>query len=203
MSTRRSTDEVRALLIGAARELFGAQGYDATTTRQIASRAGVSEPLLFNHYGSKRNLFDAAVMEPFADLIEQYKAAWRSERAESSSESLVHDFVSRLFGLARTNRPLLLSLALNRAAGSRTEGADLLDELAGSLQSLRELAPRMKDARLNHLDAPATTAAVAGMVFGVALLDDLLFPADMAPLEDSELIGEIATLTMHGIAHRE
>jgi len=203
MSTRRSTDEVRALLIGAARELFGAQGYDATTTRQIATRAGVSEPLLFNHYGSKRNLFAAAVVEPFADLVEQYKAAWRSERAETSSESLVHDFVTRLFRLAHTNRPLLLSLALNRAAGSRTEGADLLDELAGSLQSLRELAPRMKDARLNHLDAPATTAAVAGMVFGVALLGDLLFPADMVPLEESELIGEIATLTMHGIAHRE
>jgi len=200
---RRSTDEVRALLIGAARELFGVQGYDATTTKQIASRAGVSEPLLFNHYGTKQQLFDAAILEPFADLIEEYKAAWRSDLAESSSDLLVRDFVSRLFRLARTNRPLLLSLALQRAAGNRAEGTDPLDELAGLLQSLRELAPRMKDARLNHLDAPVTTAAVAGMVFGVALLDDLLFPSDMARPADVELVGEIATLTMHGIAHRE
>jgi len=68
---------------------------------------------------------------------------------------------------------------------------------------LRELAPRMEDARLKHLDAPVTTAAVAGMVFGVALLDGLLFPSDMPPPGDGELIGEIATVTMHGIAHRE
>ena len=200
---RRSTDEVRALLMGAARELFQSQGYEATTTKQIASRAGVSEPLLFNHYGNKRQLFEAAILEPFADLIEQYKQAWRSDLAESDSELLVHDFVSRLFGLARANRPLLLSLALHRTGGNRGDGEHLLDELAGLLQSLRELAPRMKDARLNNLDAPVTTAAVAGMVFGVALLDDLLFPSEMALPGEDELVSEIATLTMHGIAHRD
>lgn len=200
---RRSTDEVRALLMGAARELFQGQGYDATTTKQIASRAGVSEPLLFNHYGNKRQLFEAAILEPFVDLIDEYKAAWRSDLAESSSEMLVRDFVSRLFALARANRTLLLSLALHRAGGDRAAGVHLLDELAGLLQSLRELAPRMTDAHLNNLDAPVTTAAVAGMVFGVALLDDLLFPSEMALPGDDELISEIATLTMHGIAHRE
>jgi AcrR family transcriptional regulator len=200
---RRSTDEVRALLMGAARELFQGQGYDATTTKQIASRAGVSEPLLFNHYGNKRQLFEAAILAPFVELIDQYKAAWRSDLAESSSEMLVRDFVSRLFGLARANRTLLLSLALHRTGGDRAAGAHLLDELAGLLQSLRELAPRMEDAHLNNLDAPVTTAAVAGMIFGVALLDELLFPSEMSLPGEDELISEIATLTMHGIAHRQ
>ncbi|MBE2900698.1 TetR/AcrR family transcriptional regulator [Methanothermobacter thermautotrophicus] len=40
----------------AARELFIKKGYRGTTTREIASRAGVSEVTVFRKFGSKKNL---------------------------------------------------------------------------------------------------------------------------------------------------
>jgi len=51
---RRSTDEVRELLLGAARELFTANGYDATSTRDICTRAGVARNLLFSNFENKQ-----------------------------------------------------------------------------------------------------------------------------------------------------
>ncbi len=54
---------VTARLRQSARELFLAQGYLATTTKEIAGAAGVSERTLFNCYSTKAALLRAAVIE--------------------------------------------------------------------------------------------------------------------------------------------
>src|SRR5690349_25179007 len=55
----RSGAEARARLREAALDLYGEQGYEATTTVQIAARAGVTERTYFRHFADKREvLFD-------------------------------------------------------------------------------------------------------------------------------------------------
>jgi len=55
----RSGDQARARLREAALELYDQQGYDDTTTAQIAARAGVTERTYFRHFADKREvLFD-------------------------------------------------------------------------------------------------------------------------------------------------
>jgi AcrR family transcriptional regulator len=55
----RSGEDARRRLQQAALELFGERGYDATTTAQIAARAGVTERTFFRHFPDKREaLFD-------------------------------------------------------------------------------------------------------------------------------------------------
>jgi AcrR family transcriptional regulator len=49
----------RAAVIAAARELFLAQGYGATTVDQVAHRAGVSKPTVFTAVGNKATLLSA------------------------------------------------------------------------------------------------------------------------------------------------
>jgi AcrR family transcriptional regulator len=49
-----------AILIAAV-ELFSAKGFAATTTKEIAARAGVSEGLIFKHYTSKEELLTVVV----------------------------------------------------------------------------------------------------------------------------------------------
>ncbi|AEA24912.1 TetR family transcriptional regulator [Pseudonocardia benzenivorans] len=59
----------RALLV-AARELFAAVGYDATTVRAVAERAGVNQALLFRHFGNKEGLFAEALSGEAMALLE-------------------------------------------------------------------------------------------------------------------------------------
>lgn len=62
-------------IIKAARELFSTKGYAATTTKDIASSAGISEVTLFRHFESKRNLFHEALHSTLEDntLINFYE----------------------------------------------------------------------------------------------------------------------------------
>jgi len=74
---RRPPGEARRLLLDAARELFARKDYRSTTTREIAESAGVTEYLLFRHFGSKAGLFLACYKRAVATL-----PAWLDAPAE-------------------------------------------------------------------------------------------------------------------------
>jgi AcrR family transcriptional regulator len=52
-------EATRAALIGAARELFGEQGYADTSTDEVVARAGVTKGALYHHFHGKEDLFRA------------------------------------------------------------------------------------------------------------------------------------------------
>lgn len=54
---RLSADERRRQLFDVALQLFAERGYDAATMDEIAERAGVTKPLLYQHFSSKRALY--------------------------------------------------------------------------------------------------------------------------------------------------
>jgi AcrR family transcriptional regulator len=64
--TRTTTDQ----LVSAARELFAAEGYDATYLDAVVERAGVTKGALYHHFDGKRALF-AAVYEAEQRSIKQ------------------------------------------------------------------------------------------------------------------------------------
>lgn len=63
----------RAQLLQAAREIFVAQGYHATAMADIAERAGVSKPVLYQHFSSKLELYLALLEEQIDRLIQRIR----------------------------------------------------------------------------------------------------------------------------------
>jgi AcrR family transcriptional regulator len=57
-------------ITAAARQMFGAQGYDATTIRAVAEEAGVDPSLVLYFFKSKDQLFAACVQWPFDPAVE-------------------------------------------------------------------------------------------------------------------------------------
>ncbi|GAA0611299.1 TetR/AcrR family transcriptional regulator [Sporichthya brevicatena] len=53
--------EREALMLDVAEQIFGEQGYQASSMDEIAARAGVSKPMLYHYYGSKERLFLACL----------------------------------------------------------------------------------------------------------------------------------------------
>jgi AcrR family transcriptional regulator len=66
----RDADGTRRALIAAARELFACDGFDRTTVRGIADRAGVNQALLFRYFGTKQGLFDEAIRGEALTLLD-------------------------------------------------------------------------------------------------------------------------------------
>ena len=96
--------ERRAVVIEAAGRLFGERGYEATRLDDIAAAAGVTKPIVYRHFDSKRALYLAllerhredlatfatlvptegsaeerlrAVLEAWLDYVEAHSYAWR------------------------------------------------------------------------------------------------------------------------------
>jgi AcrR family transcriptional regulator len=63
-----SADATRDSILTAALELFSDVSFDGATTRQIAARARVTQPLVNYHFRSKEELWQAAVDRLFAEL---------------------------------------------------------------------------------------------------------------------------------------
>lgn len=67
-ATRPSADATRERILAAALDLFSEQSFDGATTRDIAARAGVTQPLLNYHFSSKEELWRLAVDGLFEEL---------------------------------------------------------------------------------------------------------------------------------------
>jgi len=196
--SRRTTEEVRERLLDAARELFLANGYDATSTRQIAARAGVAEKVLFGNFASKAGIFDAAFVEPFAELADRYVATWDRDASTSTIAERISSFVSRLYDLAHQYRTVLRGALARQAADDSDAHSEIVQHLARTIQSLM----RIEQQELPEVDQNAAVIATSGMVFGVVLLDEMLTPQRQRRPSRKRLEAEMTKLILHGVLHR-
>src|SRR5687767_1549876 len=73
--TRLARPARRKQLLGAAHELFVAHGYHAAAMDDIAERAGVSKPVLYQHFPSKLELYCALLDQHADDLLAKVRRA--------------------------------------------------------------------------------------------------------------------------------
>jgi AcrR family transcriptional regulator len=75
---RRDSNQTKIRIIDAAMDLFAAQGYAQAGLREIAARAGVAVSLLPQHFGSKADLFEAAMLDAMSrsTILEVPKKEW-------------------------------------------------------------------------------------------------------------------------------
>jgi len=81
-ATRLPAAERREALIETAIRVFSDGSYRGTTTAEIARAAGISEPILYRHFASKRDLYLAALDHVWGDM----RASW--EHALESTDNV-------------------------------------------------------------------------------------------------------------------
>ncbi|WP_293049039.1 TetR/AcrR family transcriptional regulator [Mycobacterium sp.] len=196
---RRSSEEVRSAILQSARELFDSRGYQATTMGLVSENAGVSKRLIFSNFGSKAELFTAAVTAPFSRVVAEYVDSWLVDSHGLSVEQRVDRFVNDLYGLAHQHRRALLTAVteMNNPAPARD---NVLDELARSFQ--QSLALGTSD-DLAGLDIAAMVPSVIGMIVGAAVLDPLFFPSGTRRPSRKRITDEMRTLLIAGVLKRD
>lgn len=92
----------RAVILAAAAEVFASAGYDRASMRTVAASAGITTPVLYDHFGSKAELF-AALVESQADaLISQWERVGHGV-ADGSAEDLFRCTIEAIFTWVETN----------------------------------------------------------------------------------------------------
>ena len=139
---RYTADERRAEVIEAAVRAFASGGLAGTSTEEIARLAGVSQPYLFRLFGTKRELFLAAVERAFGRIAESFEAAARHP-ADDAPEGMSPVLLAqgRAYGDLLRDRSLLrLQLHAFAACDDPEVRAYVRRRFSGIVQRVAELS---------------------------------------------------------------
>ena len=177
--TRLPRDERRAQLLVAALEIFTAAGYHSAAMDEIADRAGVSKPVLYQHFSSKLELYLAVLDIHIELLVTQIQNAIASSPDNASRVKATVDTYYSFIDNGGDSYRLLFENDMNS-----------------------EPAVRERLNRMTHDCAEAVSTAIsqdtgipkeASMLIGVALMGCAQVTARHWLERESQLTGEQAT----------
>jgi AcrR family transcriptional regulator len=156
---RLTGSERRAQLIEVGRTLFAKRGYEATSMEEIADRAKVSKPIVYEHFGGKEGLYAVVVdremdyvVRRIVEAISTGSPRERIERATLAFLTYVRDQPDG-FAVLSQDSPL---------ASTRGRLSSLLNDLAERVGDV--FATSFKQAGYDPKTAPIYAHALVGMV---------------------------------------
>jgi AcrR family transcriptional regulator len=191
VGARLRAAERRAQLLEVARRLFARDGYRGASMEAIAEAAGVTKPVVYQHFPSKRALYEALLAVDLGRLTDELEDAF--SQAEGNAERLRRGFRAYLdfvdahedaFRLLFTEALALEADFQRRVAGFRAWVAERVAAIIAAEAGLAE--PR----------ARALAAAIVGMAESAAGW----WLAERRPLPVADLADELAGLAWKGFA---
>ncbi len=196
---RLSGAERRSAIVDSAVDLFSELGFRGTTTRELAAAVGVSEPVLYQHFATKRALYDAILETKTADggpgteeeLVSLSQTGSNRALFTRLAEMLL-DFYMRDPRYAR----LLMFSALEKHELSRLFYERHVACFYGFLT--RHLQRQMDAGVFRKMDPLVAARAFAGMVAHQGLIFSVLRPGDL-PAPPPVIIQTLVDLFLGGI----
>jgi AcrR family transcriptional regulator len=191
-------------MLAAAHDEFCERGYARATTRAIAERAGVAEPLLFRHFGSKAALFNEVVFGPIRAFVLEWEKFDAEVGSDYAEEALARQFVSGLYDLLKENQGLIITYLATSVF--EPEVLDKLDDLPAFLEVI-QVMDRLTDKRA-ETDRPRGRRSTPkiktrvherinfGSVVAAALFDDLIFAATPTRPTRDQVVDELARIAV-------
>lgn len=128
---RMTAIQRREQLIGVARSIFAEKGYDATSVEEIAKRAGVTKPIVYEHFGGKQGVYAVIVDREVQNLTGALTAALQTQ---GSSRVILERAALALLGYIESNPDGFQVLV--RDAPSDEESTGVSTQRQGSFSSI-------------------------------------------------------------------
>jgi len=158
--SRMTGRERREQLIGIGRKLFADKGFEATTVEEIAAQAGVSKPVVYEHFGGKEGLYAVVVDRELQSLLESITGALDSA---GTSRQLIERAALALLDYIETSTDGFRILVRDSPPGQQTGTfASLMSDVASQVEYILEA--QFKRRRLDTKAAPMYAQMLVGMV---------------------------------------
>ncbi|MEV7796511.1 TetR family transcriptional regulator [Streptomyces sp. NPDC087512] len=178
---RTESAGTRDRILDAAREEFSERGYAKTSVRGIAKAAGVDSALVHHYFGTKEQVFEAAIEVAFAPALAAPEAIGDAPLDEVGERFT--RFVLGLWENPATRAPLL---AIVRSAVDNDTAAAVFRRMI-SAQLLRRIA-----AQLDLPDAELRAELAAAQLVGCAMLRYVIKVEPLASADPERIIARLA-----------
>jgi AcrR family transcriptional regulator len=197
---RMTSDERRAVILEAAIKLFSERGFRGTTTRALAEAVGVTEPVLYEHFESKRELYEAIVEVKSREGLAQAMALLQPLADAGDDRALfiaLGEFVlGRCYTEDRAYTRLLLLAALEDPALGQVfyeRQRDSREALAGYV------AERIQSGVFREVDPKVAVRAFIGMLSHHGM-SRMLYHDEFIRSDIHEIADQMADLFLNGIS---
>jgi len=196
---RLPASDRRRQLLETALDLFSRKGFDGTTTKEIASAAGVTEAIIFRHFPSKQALYTAVIdFHHEGGEFEEWLARWKHYMDRNDDEGLIHAIVECVISKYRTDarvQRVLLFAALEghelALEHNRQRSYPIFELL------LQYVTRRQSEGALRDYSPGAIVAAAAGMAVHYGMMTELF--GFKTGADDSQVASTFTRIIMDGI----
>lgn len=155
-----SGTERREQLIGVGRSIFAERGFEATTVEEIAAKAGVSKPVVYEHFGGKEGLYAVVVDREMGTLL---GAVTTALSGGGTTRAVVESAAMALLDYIESSTDGFRILVRDSPAGQSTGSfASLIGDIATQVEHL--LAAEFHARKLDPKAAPIYAQMLVGMV---------------------------------------
>lgn len=157
---RMTSHERREQLIAVARAVFGSKTFEAATVEEIAAEAGVSKPVVYEHFGGKEGLYAVVVDREVNTLLDAIRTSLTTPQGPRQTlEAATIAFLDYV----ETNSDGFRILGRDSAVGSGSGSfATILNDIASEVEGI--LADQFRDSELDPKMAPMYAQMLTGMV---------------------------------------
>jgi AcrR family transcriptional regulator len=149
----------REQLIVIARALFAQKGYEGTSVEEIAARAEVSKPVVYEHFGGKEGLYAVVVDREVRSLLDTVTASLTAGRAHELVEQAALALLDYIESSSDGFRILVRDSPVGSSSGSFVS---ILSDVGTRVEHI--LAEEFKRRELDPKNAPMYAQMLVGMV---------------------------------------
>jgi len=190
---RMTGAERREQLLDIGRTLFAERGYEGTSVEEIAAKAGVSKPVVYEHFGGKEGLYAVVVDREMRQLLDMVTGALTAGHPRELLEQAAFALLDYIETFTDGFRILVRDSPVAQSTGTF---ASLISDIATQVEDILglEFKARGFDPKL----APMYAQALVGMV---ALTGQ--WWVDTRKPKKAEVAAHLVNLAWHGLGNLE
>jgi AcrR family transcriptional regulator len=195
---RKHKEELRGLILDAAREIFVHRGYESFSMRKLAKKIEYSPGSVYLHFKNKEELFECLVDESFARLLETLSALRNGKEMQDPVEELKKGMWAYVeFGLRNPN-DYRFAFMLRPPMRPPMEKEKLPYKVHAAFEWLRGIVGRcVGEKRFRAVDVETTSQAIWASVHGIT---SLLIQRPAFPwVAKKKLIAQIIDIAVDGL----
>ncbi|MGA4849370.1 TetR/AcrR family transcriptional regulator [Streptomyces sp. G5(2025)] len=187
--TRMTGAERREQLLDIGRTLFASKGFEGTSVEEIAAKAGVSKPVVYEHFGGKEGLYAVVVDREMRQLLDMVTGALTAGHPRELLEQAAFALLDYIDTYTDGFRILVRDSPVAQSTGTF---ASLISDIATQVEDI--LGQEFKGRGFDQKLAPLYAQALVGMV---ALTGQWWL--DVRKPKKAEVAAHLVNLAWHGL----
>ncbi|MEY3221710.1 MAG: hypothetical protein RLZZ203_566 [Cyanobacteriota bacterium] len=195
-----SEAQTRTKILQAAQRLFAAQGFEGTTTRDLAQSAGIAEGTLFRHFANKKAILVEVATNGWVDILTDLL----TELSEMGSYKAIAQVMRRRMWNLQKNADIMrvcfMEVQFHPDLRDRIQ-TEVIDKMTDVAEAFFQTA--MDKGIYRQMDAKLVAKVFLGLFAIAGFSDNTLIEPNASPQEMQKMAEGLADIFLNGVLAKE